>query len=1789
MYPARYVVRAICLVFFLDSGWLHAKEIPVSREEDESWRIGTLRNAIQDLAEAGDTIVFERHVKKIELSEEIVIPPRLGNLSITSQRKNGPVLYPQRNINTPFVVQANNTTIQGLTFSDVQLDIYPVNGIGTLQGVHIVNNRFQRESYIHIQNTNDCEVKGNKLNVEDYPGPGGSIGTLFTERCVISDNEVTTTGGFGILELESKEITVHKNTVKGGWLYVATESGSVINNTVLGKDGIFIDHAVPDNHLLVSGNTAPWMTVERANVSIIDNDLTLPKGFRRRIVLRVDNSSPTGARGPVIIRDNDLVGGRVGLTYSGSGEDAGAGSIIYNTISGCLDMGMRIGSADRLVVDDNEISRCGRGDQGSGMIVAGPLYHDVRITNNRIHHIKGTGLKVRPAVPGGALLVNANQINKNKVYGIEVFPDPAAEADDSEAELEGDPESRATESANSEEDKDALVEEVSDPTIQGGRILFDNNTISRNTLAGVMSLPRSKAAFIRGSVNNNGEAGIYVDTDAIISITQVSFENNRGPGIDITPLGVTLNDDQKMANRDLDWPADLRLDPVRRKLIGDAGPGATIDIYQAESVPRRGNPNNGEGNLFLGRVTADANGIFKFPAEGQLECFPEMELTSTATDALTPAASSEFSPNLDCIFPDPTAVDTDRDGVVDSQDLCPDSPRGTTVNSSGCPEPPPQNRPPQADAGADQSGTVAAPIVLDGSGSSDPDGDPISFLWTFLGVPAGSAADISNATSESAGFTPDVPGQYSIRLQVSDAWVSDTTDILINIEDTNTPPIAAIAALENGAVGELVTLDGSLSFDDDGDLLTYDWEVVAAPVDSTVSVVDSDAIIASITPDVAGSYTLKLTVSDDAASGEATTLLKAGLKVTLSFAEVLVFDPDQFQFADDSSSGSCTNCVVLFNDGYLKDCASSSSLAFISAPNTFSGQGCSAISTPVSRLDCSDSQCWHENDFGTRCDGPPGGCQLDVGGTEITACREEPEARDCEVLYDNLTGYAPISIEGDVTSVSKYSEDGSGTFEFTASGRWWASGAQSSSMSITTDEDGHGDKQWQIVYSDAQENTPIRITESEHPLWTTSSECTGVRDPYFDVIQGTTSLEVPANRSWNCVFTNSKLVDSDGDGIPDKDDNCPEHPGTDGAQCPEEHDDGLLHLFCKDPLRCDLTNGLGSCAACTMVRLGDDTSVSCAGSALCSSQDETLRIQGGGDYQTPGISGSCGEGASCTLGDDFSCTSAEDGSGCQVDTAGGESFECEIGVRCELRALPGVFNGGPGSAYSVEIAKRTVNGNDLFRFDWLSPPSSGARFEGVISILTAGDEVGGEGTTVHEFILRESVPISVQEIEDSNSWALTGIECLRPEFAEVDLSINEVIVSGTNRCTFINQKTVSEPPTIRPLDATPEGVTNSNTFGLPPGNRVVIGTQTGVLVVDALTGEVPVVGNNQRLSFLDDDLPSIGALILKNSQVQDQDIIYSIGSPNAVSRFLDPVSGFFSFAQLGPAGYTDQVHMGGDVDATEMLYVDNTLNRISARLPDNGAGFWQTTQVTTNNSFGLASGNVVTAFAEQLGNLQCRDPCEINGLPMPSGCTADIDATVQANPSCADIWGSSCVSQYSALTESSCSLPASQRVVNFGGMVIAVTDGQPGQVHLVTPRAPFQANADLLGATGNDPRRIRCAQGICAVSNFGSASLTLLTWDGLTNASVVGEVLVGDGPVGIDIKAQGENAAIISTGFNDNTYTVTIVAPDGSVVANDSSPIPDGCINPGHAIWLNNTEKVVATCTGSNSYAVFEP
>ena len=144
-----------------------------------------------------------------------------------------------------------------------------------------------------------------------------------------------------------------------------------------------------------------------------------------------------------------------------------------------------------------------------------------------------------------------------------------------------------------------------------------------------------------------------------------------------------------------------------------------------------------------------------------------------------------------------------------------------------------QNEPPTAVASSDTGGQAneGVTVTLDGSNSDDPNGDSLTYLWTYdTGTPA---LVLQNPTTPSPSFlTPQVktPTDLEFGLTVTDTHGdSDGTQITITVLDSHSNlPVSDPGLPQTVGEGTQVTLDGSNSDDPNGDPLRYEWEQVGA-------------------------------------------------------------------------------------------------------------------------------------------------------------------------------------------------------------------------------------------------------------------------------------------------------------------------------------------------------------------------------------------------------------------------------------------------------------------------------------------------------------------------------------------------------------------------------------------------------------------------------------------------------------------------------------------------------------------------------------------------------------------------------------------------------------------------------------------------------------------------------------------------------------------------------------------------------------------------------------------------
>lgn len=584
--------------------------------------------------------------------------------------------------------------------------------------------------------------------------------------------------------------------------------------------------------------------------------------------------------------------------------------------------------------------------------------------------------------------------------------------------------------------------------------------------------------------------------------------------------------------------------------------------------------------------------------------------------------------------------------------------------------------------------------------------------------------------------------------------------------------------------------------------------------------------------------------------------------------------------------------------------------------------------------------------------------------------------------------------------------------------------------------------------------------------------------------------------------------DRDCDGISDGADGCPTTPGDDPNGCDATIEvGGGVTLFCANAANCIQIPSGGTCTACSI-------------------RDGSLVL----DCFAPG--------ASCTTFESRSSCS----DGCRVKKADGTDLLC--GNDCSEVSNPVGGVSCSGSCDGSVGGFGTLNCDDCNVF---VDPRSGPKGRLVLRKQSTGGDgsfpfevgdinLGGNGGFDETITTSAGVGnVAVQVIAPIGSlfahelstpgFELESMTCDGPN--EIVDSVLEVTPApgGTVSCLVSNAS--SSTGGVIPAGGVtdPDAVSRTRTFGLPPGNRIAVAGSNGLVILDALTGTIPSVGNT-NLSFLGpfDRKNLLGALVIERPTGNGADAIFTYANTSGASiQTYVPENLDFGATLLLNGTYRDAVHLGNDPEQTGAILTTTTSVQRFVWTDFGGGQLFPNTAIALNNFTG--AGTPISAFA------------------------------------------------FPSLTH-----------------IALVTSGTPGKLALGNPAQSFQA-VTVVGDVGNDPRRIRCHDTVCAVSNFGSDSLTLASWDGAANLAITGTQPVGDGPIGIDlITLEGGNLAIASTGFNDATYSITVTSPSGAVLASSTLPVPDGCVQPGHALWLDDAEQhLVISCFGSDNLAVFVP
>lgn len=229
---------------------------------------------------------------------------------------------------------------------------------------------------------------------------------------------------------------------------------------------------------------------------------------------------------------------------------------------------------------------------------------------------------------------------------------------------------------------------------------------------------------------------------------------------------------------------------------------------------------------------------------------------SSASLSSATATSPTFTPDAYGTFVVLLVV-SDGEDVSDPIELTVQS--GVTDPNGTCPP----AAPPVASAGPDQE--VAAfsnAVQLDGSASTTGRPGALAFSWTVTSAPAGSHVSID----QPHGARPvlsflDRPGNYVVSLVVNDGCVSSASASVQITRRNSVPSVFVYGGFQQMPVLVPFNLQGN-AFDNDGEPLTFRWQIVSKPAGSTAAIADPTLLSTTFTPDVAGTYVFSLVASD---------------------------------------------------------------------------------------------------------------------------------------------------------------------------------------------------------------------------------------------------------------------------------------------------------------------------------------------------------------------------------------------------------------------------------------------------------------------------------------------------------------------------------------------------------------------------------------------------------------------------------------------------------------------------------------------------------------------------------------------------------------------------------------------------------------------------------------------------------------------------------------------------------------------------------------------------------------
>jgi PKD repeat protein len=313
-------------------------------------------------------------------------------------------------------------------------------------------------------------------------------------------------------------------------------------------------------------------------------------------------------------------------------------------------------------------------------------------------------------------------------------------------------------------------------------------------------------------------------------------------------------------------------------------------------------------------------------------------------------------------------------------------------------------------------------VAYDATASTDPDGTIASYAWDF--------GDGTTGIGATPSHTYAAGGTYKVVLTVTDnsgATATSTAQVTVAAPHVNQPPTASIAATVSNLTANL---DGSKSTDADGTVVSYAWDFGDGTTGSGATV--------SHTYVSAGTYTVKLTVTDDGgATGTTTTTVSVAPPANVPPTAAFTPTTNALALAVDASASNDPDGSVV---SYAWDFGDNAKASGKTATHSYAAAGTYTVTLTVT-----DNQ----GATGTT--------------TQSVTVQKAPNVPPTASFALNSTGLA-VSVDGTSSSdvdgtVASYAwnfGDGATATGVTATHTYAASGSYTVTLTVTDNDGGTG-------------------------------------------------------------------------------------------------------------------------------------------------------------------------------------------------------------------------------------------------------------------------------------------------------------------------------------------------------------------------------------------------------------------------------------------------------------------------------------------------------------------------------------------------------------------------------------------------------------------------------------------------------------------------------------------------------------------------------------------------------------